>query len=159
MTAQQERLYKNLAIYAGIYLLLVRPILTKVGIVKSKEDRLIDEQTSLPNNINPFSPAFYRTGGPGTKILTSNAANRYAADIYDAMGYLTDDEAKIYGVFRQLKYQSQISFLAEKFANKYSIDLLEYLKRGKNQFNPGSGLNSEELTVIFNIVNRLPKYK
>ena len=75
------------------------------------------------------------------------------------MGYLTDDEAKIYGVFRQLKYQSQISFLAEKFANKYSIDLLEYLKRGKNQFNPGSGLNSEELTVIFNIVNRLPKYK
>lgn len=159
MTDKQERLYKNLALYAGIYLLVVRPILTKVGIVKSAEDRLLDQQTSLPNNINPFSPAFYRTGGAGTKILTSSAADRFAADIYDAMGYFTDDEAKIYSVFRQLRYQSQVSFLAEKFANKYSIDMLEFMKRGKNQFNPGSGLNSEELTVIFNIVNRLPKYK
>ena len=49
--------------------------------------------------------------------------------------------------------------MADKFYNKYKLDLFEFLKRGKNQYNPASGLNSDELKVVIDIVNGLPPYK
>ncbi len=83
----------------------------------------------------------------------------YSEKIYDALGYFTDDEAAILGVFRSLKTQSQVSYLSDSFYQRYNISLLDFLQRGKNQYNPASGLNSEELNTIIQIVNNLPKYK
>ena len=154
---------KNIILYGGIAVLayfgVIRPILKKVGIVKSAEDILVINQGNIPNNANPFSSAFYKYGGAGTALLTVATADNYAKRIYNAMGWLTDDEAAVYSVFRSLKTQSQVSFLAERFRIKYGTDLLEFLKKGKNQFNAASGLNSDELATVINIVNKLPKYK
>jgi hypothetical protein len=154
---------KQLLIYAGIaaigYFGVIRPILKKVGIVKSAEDILVINQGNTPNKDNPFSSAFYKYGPAGTKLLTVATADQYAKRIYDAMGYISDDEAAVYSVFRSLSTQSQVSFLAERFRIKYGVDLLQFLKNGKNQYNYASGLNSDELSIIINIVNKLPKYK
>lgn len=159
MNTQQERIFTKIAIGAGVYLLIVRPLLQKVGIVKTEEEKLVERQNELPNDVNPFSPVFYKTGGAGTKILRISAADNYAKTIYDAMGMITDDEAAVFGIFRQLKTQSQVSFLSERFSQKYNVGLLDFLQRGKNQYNPASGLNASEMNTIFSIVNRLPKYK
>lgn len=159
MNTQQERIFTKIAIGAGVYLLIVRPLLQKIGIVKTEEEKLVEQQNELPNNVNPFSPVFYKTGGAGTKILRISAADNYARTIYDAMGMITDDEAAVFGIFRQLKTQSQVSFLSERFSQKYNVGLLDFLQRGKNQYNPASGLNASEMNTIFSIVNRLPKYK
>jgi len=159
MNKQQESLYLKIAIYGGVYLFIVRPLLQKIGIVKSAEEKLVERQNELPNNINPFSPVFYKTGGAGTIILRQSAAANYAQIIYNAMGFVTDDEAAILGVFRQLRTQSQVSYLSEFFTTKYGASLLDFLQRGKNQYNPASGLNADEMNTIFNIVNKLPKYK
>jgi hypothetical protein len=154
---------QKLLIYAGAFALgyfgVIRPILKKIGIVKSREDILVNDQTNLPNNVNPFSTAFYKYGGAGAILLKNSVADQYCKTIYNAMGWVYDDEAAIYSVFRSLKTQSQVSYLAERFKTIYKLDLLEFLKRGKNQFNAASGLNSEELSIIINIVNKLPKYK
>jgi hypothetical protein len=154
---------KQLLIYGGIaaiaYFGVLRPILKKVGIVKSAEDLLVINQANIPNQQNPFSPAFYKYGPAGTKLLTVAAADQYAARIYNAMGWVYDDEAAVYSVFRSLSAQSQVSFIAERFKIKYGSDLLEFLKKGKNQINAASGLNSDELATVINIVNKLPKYK
>lgn len=154
---------KQLILYGGIALLayygVLRPIFKKVGIVKTAEDITVENQTGLPNDKNPFSASFYKYGGTGTKLLTVAAADQYAARLYNAMGYVYDDEAAVFSVFRSLKTKSQVSFLCERFRIKYGVDLLEFLKRGKNQFNAASGLNNDELATIINIVNKLPNYK
>ena len=159
MTKQQESIYTKIAIGAGVYFFIVRPILQKIGIVKTPEERLVENQNNLPNNVNPFSPIFWKQGGAGTKILTSGAAKLYSEKIYNALGYFTDDEAAILGVFRSLKTQSQVSYLCDSFFQLYKVSLLDFLQKGKNQYNPASGLNSEELNTIIQIVNNLPKYK
>ena len=159
MTKSQESLYTKIAIGAGIYFFVVRPLLQKVGIVKTAEDKLVESQTNLGNSQNAFSPIFYKTGPAGTKLLTYAGSADLAKRIYEAMGYFTDDESAVYSVFRSLKTKSQVSFLAERFASIYGVDLLEYLKRGRNQFNPGSGMNTDELAVVLNIVNKLPSFK
>lgn len=159
MTKREESIYTKVAIGAGIYLFIVRPLLQKIGIVKTSEDKLVEAQTAKPNNQNPFSPVFWKTGPAGTKLLKMEPASQLAAKIYFSMGNFSDDESAIYGVFRQLKTQSQVSFLSDRFQTMYKTDLLEYLKRGRNQYNPASGLNTDELAVVLNIVNSLPKYK
>jgi len=159
MKKEEQQLLKY-AIFTGlIYFGVVRPILQKVGIVKTKEDVLVLTQTNLPNSENPFSPIFYKKAGAGAILLKRDFANQLAKRIYNAMGYLTDDESEVFSVFRNLKTQTQVSYLADVFQQNYKSDLLEFLKKGKNQFNVASGLNSDELSVILNIVNKLPKYK
>ena len=159
MTKSQESFYFKIAIGAGIYFFAIRPLLQKFGVVKTAEDKLVDAQTNLGNNQNAFSPVFYKSGPAGTKLLTYSGSADLAKRIYEAMGNFTDDEAAVYSVFRMLKTKSQVSFLSERFASIYGVDLLEYLKRGRNQFNPASGLNSDELAVVLNIVNKLPNFK
>jgi hypothetical protein len=110
---------KQLLLYGGIaaitYFGVLLPILKKVGIVKSAEDILLINQANIPNQQNPFSPAFYKYGPTGTKLLTVATATMYADRIYNAMGYIYDDEAAVYSVFRSLSTLSQVSFVAERF--------------------------------------------
>jgi hypothetical protein len=153
---------QKLIIYGGAVLLayfgVLRPILNKLGITKSKEAKTIDEQENKTNKENPFSPVFYKLSPSGSKLLTGKSADYFAKQIYDAMGVFGDDEAKIYGVFRSMKTQSQVSFLAERFQVLYKTDLLDYLKRGYSNWNTASGLNANELNQVITIVNKLPKY-
>ena len=159
MKQADQKLLINAGIIAIAYFGIVRPILKKVGIVKTAEDILVENQGNLPNSSNPFSSAFYKYGGAGTKLLTVSTADTYAKRIYNALGYFGDDEAAKYSVFRSLKTQSQVSFLAERFRIVYGTDLLEFLKRGKSNWNYANGLNSDELATVINIVNKLPKFK
>jgi hypothetical protein len=159
MKQDNQKLLINGAIIVVAYFGIIRPILTKLGIQKTDSDRLVDRQENLPNNQNAFSPTFYKTGGSGTLLLTMAVKQNLAKRIYDALGVFSDDESAIFSVFRQLKSQSQVSYLAEYFGQKYKSDLLDYLKRGYSSFNPASGLSAEELQIVLNIVNNLPKYR
>lgn len=162
MRKRDEKLLINLGLIAVAYFGIIKPILNKVGITKSSTDRMIEAQGNLPNNQNPFSPLFYQTAEArrnGALLLYTSTADQLAKRIYDALGVFTDDESAIYSVFRQLKTQSQVSFLSDKFQQRYRVDLLDYLKRGYNPINPASGLNADELRTVIDIVNTLPKYK
>lgn len=162
MKQQDQKTFLTIGAFALAYFGIIRPILNKLGITNSAAQQLINNQSNLPNNLNPFSPLFYQTNEARNSralLLTSETANKYADILYKAMGYISDDEAAVYSVFRALKTKSQVSFLCDVFQKKYSIDLLEFLKRGKNQYNAASGLNSDELKTVIDIVNSLPKYK
>ena len=153
---------KQLLLYGGgliiAYFGLIRPILKKVGIVNSANDQLVNNYSNIANAANPFSPIFWKQGGAGTSLIKVAATEALAARIYDAMGYFTDDEAAVYSVFRTLKTQSQVSWLADIFQKKYGSDLFTFLQKGKGIL-PEAGLNSDEIAVIINLVNKLPKYK
>jgi hypothetical protein len=148
----------KLLLYGGglliVYFGILRPLLEKLGIARSQADQQLINQQNLPNNKNPFSPVYWKTI-PGPKLITRNATNSLSKRIYDAMGFFTDDEPAVYSVFSQLKYKTQVSWLADIFQQNYKMDLLDFLKRGKGQL-PQAGLNSDELQQILNIVNALP---
>ena len=80
-----------------------------------------------------------------------NTYLNYAKDISRSKNvwYLPDTEEKVYGVFRLLKSQIQISYLVYRFYELYKIDLLEYLK---------TFMNTEQLAQVQSIIKNKPLY-
>lgn len=159
MKQSDQKLILGIGALAIGYFGILRPILTKLGIQKTQSDRIIDRQENLPNNLNPFSPLFYKYAPTGSLLLTTAQQDNLSKRIYDALGVFADDESAIYSVFRSLKSQTQVSILSEYFSKKYKTDLLDYLKRGYSSWNYASGLSAEELNTVLSIVNALPKYR
>jgi hypothetical protein len=80
-----------------------------------------------------------------------NTYLNYAKDISKSkqVWYLPDTEEKVYGVFRLLKSQMQISYLVYRFYELYKIDLLEYLK---------TFMDTEQLAQVQTIIKNKPIY-
>lgn len=157
MSESQKDIAYKIILVLVIYFLLARPILQKLGVLKDKSQRVIEEQQNLPQKQNPFNPNFYKFAPVGSKIITRQTANNLAKNLYDSFGYFYDDEAGITAVFSSLRTQSQVSFLADVFSQIYKEDILEFMKRGKGLM-PEAGLSDSELSTIIDKVNRLPKY-
>jgi hypothetical protein len=137
----------------GIYALY--KIGTKVGIFQTSTDLQQQQQLNIfsqggsSSTLGSYwSPAYWnnvaKKYGTATTI-GANVANNLATALWDATGIFNDDEEAIYGVFRQLTYLSQISYLAQVFYAKYNQDLYGYLS---------NHLNNDELNNIANIVSK-----
>jgi len=124
-----------------------KAILTALGIITPGEQQ---QDIKMLSAANYFDPDFYKSGGAGTKILTVGSAEKLAKLIRDAKGIFNDDESQVYGVFEQLRYQSQVSFLSAIFFKMYNVSLYGYLR----EF-----LNDAEIARIASICNKLPKYR
>jgi hypothetical protein len=76
---------------------------------------------------------------------------KYADDIAKAKNvwWLPDSEEKAFAVFRLLKSQQQISYMAYRFYERYKIDLLEYLK---------TFMNTEQLAQVETIIKNKPLF-
>jgi hypothetical protein len=85
-------------------------------------------------------------------MLTSASSKAFAKDIKDSWGIFDDDENKIYGVFRALKDQVQVSQVAYQYYNSSTdkINLIDDLK---------SRLNTDEVGQVLAIVKALPAYR
>ena len=71
-------------------------------------------------------------------------------DLWAGKDAFNDDEEKVYGIFRRLTTQWQLSLFASLFYYFKKRDLLEWLK---------TFLNPDEMSVIFNIIKNYPQYK
>jgi hypothetical protein len=118
---------------AGIgaaYFLVIKPVLEAVGIKKTDADKKNDEATNVnATTLNSaFNPNYYKSI-PNATLLTSASAKALATKIHDAIGFLTDDENAVLGVFRQLKFKTQVSFIASVFYQLFGEDLYIYISR------------------------------
>jgi len=129
------------------YLLVLRPLLMKFGIIESKEDKQRDKTAkTLGTSISsPFSPSYYKTI-PGAMLLTRSSADRLAKELNNAIGFFTDDENAVYGVLRQLKAKTQLSYLSDVFFQNYKMDLYQLLQRN---------LSDSEIDVVNSIAANL----
>ena len=113
----------------GVYLLVARPVLRKLNVLKTKEDE-IAEKTWNEVRLQPFWTANYYKQYGGDTISSTEASN-YAQTLYDAMkggiGWGTDEDA-IYGVFSALGSKGNISKVAEAYNIKFQSDLLNHLE-------------------------------
>lgn len=149
----------------ALYFLVVKPIFQKVGIEKTKDERgqsqTIKNLENQPTNKNPFSGKLFLRGMPrGTRLLTEKSSKGLAKALYSAFSIFGDNESKAFGIFRQFRTQAQVAQMVSNFYDMYTLDLYNFLKNGKPGFftTPFTGLNNNELNIIINIINKLPKF-
>ena len=150
---------KQLLLYGGglliAYFGILRPILQKLGIQNTQADITVANQQNQSNATNPFSPVYWKTVS-GASLLKKAYTDQLAKQIYDALGYFSDDEAAVTSVFRLMKHKTNVSWLADVFQQNYRTDLFDFMKNGKG-FLPQAGLSSIDLNEIITLVNKLPK--
>ena len=145
--------------------------------VKTLEEGTSADQTQIQQNANlALTPNYfmtilkftlnknpqYKNGSKETKTalakkyIQANIGDptiylKYAEDIAKAKNvwWLPDSEEKAFAVFRLLKSQQQISYMAYRFYEKYKIDLLEYLK---------TFMNTEQLAQVQTIIKNKPLF-
>jgi hypothetical protein len=142
---------EGLLLKAGLigagYIFVVHPLLKNIGLFPSKEDKAnaaadINNATGLKN---AFNPNYYK-GIVGAMLLSKADADAKAKVLYDAKDPFDDDEDDVYGVFRQLKAKTQVSWIADRFYALYQVDLYNYLR---------GFLSTSEMEVVNGIVNNL----
>lgn len=123
---------------------VAKSMLQKLNLVADEKDEAAASLVEDKGNI--FSPNYWK-GKKGAKILTTNVARDMSKRIYNAAGTFNDNEEAVYGVFRQLTYKTQLSWLSYMFYKQYGEDLLQYIS---------NFMNADELATVKQITS---KYK
>lgn len=122
---------------------------------KQAEKEKKDEQAAqdiISSNYKPLNPLFYQDllkQNPGKEvvIITENNVKAYIQNLKAAKGIFNDDEALLFRQFSNLSTQSQVSYLAFKFALSTNRDLSTYLS---------DMLSESELIKLNNIIQSKP---
>jgi hypothetical protein len=140
----KDAIGKVIMIGAGVgalYLFIAKPLLQKVGVVDSKEDK--QGQAFATSATSPFNPQFYK----GKAVTITRAfAEKLAEQIHSADGFFNDDEDAVYAAFRQMKTKNDVSWVADNFQQKYSKDLYTYVR---------AFMSDDEISIVHGIVNNL----
>jgi len=162
MNKQNQDILFRLGIAIGVYFLVIKPILQKVGIEKTPEQSE-QEQQAQKAQVDPssaFSPTFYKTV-KAAHLLKRVYAEQLARILNKAVSgsLLGDDVGAIYKVFRSLQYKTQVSWLSKVYGELFDSELINDLKNGAKYaaflYNNRDGLNDEEMNVIYQIVKNL----
>lgn len=103
---------------------------------------------------SPWSPQFYKNAPAGARLLTQDATDTLAGQIWDSVGIFSTDIASVVAAIKQLDAQSQVSYLADRFNTLYSKDLLSWLTLQYTKM----GTPDPDLQTVLDYVNNLSKY-
>jgi hypothetical protein len=98
---------------------------------KQSDKKIKDSIISNPNK-NYWTPRYWqdksKTEGV-QKILTKATAEELAKRLWDSISWYPggDDISKAEGVFKNLLYKTQVSFLSDTFQKLYKKDMLSFL--------------------------------
>lgn len=143
------------AVGLGIYILYkpIKALFDTFGITQSQTSQAVTTlQTSGAKS--PFSPLYWKSVRKAFLIPQANVTAKAKA-IHDSINYLGNDYARILAIFKTLTYKTQVSFLADKFAQMYKSDLLDYLRNGKSNFLIHNALSDNQVQTIIDLVNKL----
>lgn len=157
ITSEDARTGVTIALgIAGI--IALKKILEKLSILDGPGAGAVKDELTNPHS--PWKPTFLTAIPPGTEylVLTDAFADKYTKIIHDAFTVFQDNYNEILGVFSSLRSQSQVSYLAKKFQERYKMDLLTFLTDGGGIL-PWDGLSDKHLLTLTEMVKNLPKYK
>ena len=142
-----DKTIKTVEIVVGILIIYMvykffMSIGQKLNIVDDEKD--IAATSLVEDKGNMFSPNYWKK--KNTNLLTTTSARALAKQLYDASGIFNDNEEAVYGVFRQLSYKTQVSWLSYIFYKQYGEDMLQYLK---------SFMSNDELSTLKQITDKL----
>lgn len=148
---QQEAIIKYGIGAVIAYFLVARPILTKLGIIKSDKVIAIENETLKINT--PWNPNYWKQFNRPI-LITDKASDDIIAIIQDSFGVLADNYDSILAQFKKLSYKTQVSYLADKWQQQKGTDLLSFLGNGGGIF-PWDGLSNDHLSSLITFVNNL----
>lgn len=131
---------------------LTTNIANAFGLGESQTAKDINAFASSTDNF--FAPAFWKEAPKGSLILTYEAATQDASDINNNIGWFHYNPAGVIAVFHRLHTQSQVSFLADVYDQKYGQDLLNDISGGYFQ----NRLSDAEVKTLIDYLKTLPKY-
>jgi hypothetical protein len=121
-----------------------------LGLKKSKEDEKEEEQIKELSSSDYWKPSYYKdliNKYPKKVALSNpNTVTEYAKQFKDTKGIINDNEEKVYGIIRSMKYGTQLSQVSERFYVMYKLDLYNFLQ---------SFLNDSELLKVAELVKNL----
>jgi hypothetical protein len=130
-----------------------------LGITDSPETAALKESVSSARAqsasvSSPWSPQLYKNAPSGAHLTTQAFADKLAAQIWNSTGIFTADIEDVLAAVKQLSYQSQVSFLADRFSALYNKDLLSWITLQYTKM----GIPDPGLQTVINYVNGLTKY-
>lgn len=108
--------------------IIVVLILRNWGLLKgttSAEKQIEKAVQEIKGSVNIWSTNFWLNYP--AKAYTNVQAKNLADHIKNSFSIWGDDEARIEGVFRQIKYQTNVSQIADQYTKNYGRDLLSDL--------------------------------
>lgn len=161
---ENQNQYKTLAIIAAVavvffvfgkrLLAIVDKILIATGLQDSAVEQAIADAAGVASDVgSPFSPNYQvnlRKKGP-VYLLYKNTAQAVARQIYESVGTVYDTPEQGLAAFKQLRYKSQVSQVADEFQINYKADLFNWLQ---SRYDRDS--QKEVLSQILKYVDSLP---
>lgn len=134
---------------------LLKTLFEGLGISQTKEGQEYDQQISNPGSF--WNGELWQKLPPPARILKNETCEYLYNEIYDSFSWYNDDETRIYAAFKSvIKAQSQLSYFSWWLQKNKNMDLLRWL-HGSNYGPLGDHLSVEEIAVITNYVQGLPK--
>ena len=133
----------------------LKGILENLGLSQSQSD--INVNTAQTNPNSPWSPLYYKTAqrqGHSVMLYTVASTDLLCKQIYESVGWFTDNWSQAFGAIKQCKYKTQISFLCERFKIKYNADLITWLP---GSYYPNDRFSNDEVNQAIQYVSNLPK--
>ena len=106
----------------GVYFIMVKPILERLGLKDSAEDKELQKVADDVKSQNYWSPTYYKLYGGDT--ISNSYADMYAERLEEAVDGWGTDESAIAGVFNALGSKGNVSLVAERYNMLFNDDLL-----------------------------------
>lgn len=149
----QNLIIGGVVLYFG-YTKIFKPLFESLGLSKSEEELNVNKETTNVNSA--FNPNFWKTI-PNALILKNDVVTKYVETIWNAPGYFYDDFDAVLGVFKSLKTQTQVSYLAYKFNQLKQKDLLNWLLGGGALSYPADRFSAEQVNQLITYVKGLKR--
>jgi len=93
------------------------------------EDKTEAQIEKTEKKADEFSPLYWqkKVKGKGASLIKQATTDEYIQTIYDGIGFFKDSPEQILGVFRKLKYKTQVSWIADNWQKKHKSDLQAWL--------------------------------
>lgn len=128
-------------------------LLELLGLQKSVETRTLDFASTDPNSF--WNPNFWRQFSNWNYALTANQARSIISQLKSAFSWFNDDEAAAIAALKQLKTQSNLSYISYVFSADEGKDFLTWLR---GDAYPNDRLSDAEIYDLHNYIAKLPTH-
>lgn len=149
MNKNIEKLLASPLVAYAIGGVLLWMVFRRFGLIaepKTAAEKILDKAAKEIKDSNAIWSTDFWQQYPA-KAYTDSQAENLAKHIEDSFGFINDDEARIYGVFRQLKYQTNVSQVSHAYTKLFRRDLHSDLR---------DALNDSEMKEIYSIIANKP---
>lgn len=144
----------------GLGYLLVKPLFSGVADALGINNPNTNANNTALNNplvADAWNPNYWKQVqalGQGVWVNDDSDVDIMVDDIYHSLAGLFDNDSAIIGIFQNLQYKTQVSYLADKFNQKQNRSLYSWLLNGRGT-SPASGMSTNNLAIVNDLVSKM----